>query len=219
MKNIIFIAPPAAGKGTQSKLVSTEYSIPHISTGDLLRDEINSNSPLGNTIKYDMEQGNLINDEIIVNLLRNRISKVDCNNGYILDGYPRSVEQAKIYKDLLLELRKEIGIVIFLDIDKELAMKRTLSRIICTSCGMSYNSNVSELRPRIDGICDKCGHILTTRNDDKKETFLNRFDTYVRETNPLIDYYNELGVLRTIKVYEQDSAQDIFNKIKMLINN
>lgn len=219
MKNIIFIAPPAAGKGTQSKLVSAEYSIPHISTGDLLRDEINSGSPLGNTIISDMEQGNLISDEIIVNLLRNRISKVDCNNGYILDGYPRSVEQAEIYKDLLLELRKEVGLVIFLDIDKDLALKRTLSRVICSSCGTSYNSNVVELRPRIDGICDKCGHALSVRSDDTKETFLNRFDTYLRETNPLINYYNELGILRVIKIEEQDSAQDIFNKIKMLINN
>lgn len=219
MKNIIFIAPPAAGKGTQSKLISAEYSIPHISTGDLLRDEINSNSPLGSRIISDMERGNLISDDIIVNLLRNRLSKVDCNNGYILDGYPRTVEQAKIYHDLLKELRKDIGLIIFLDIDKELALKRTLSRTICSACGSSYNLAVTELKPRIDGICDRCGHALCIRSDDNKETFPNRFDTYLRETNPLINYYNELGILRRIKIEEQDTAHDIFNKIKMLMNN
>ena len=107
MKNIIFIAPPAAGKGTVSARICEKYNIPHISTGDLLRDEISSGSQLGESLKQEMDQGNLISNEIIVNLLRNRISKVDCNNGYILDGYPRNVEQAKIYKDMLKELNKD----------------------------------------------------------------------------------------------------------------
>lgn len=218
MKNIIFIAPPAAGKGTQSKLISAEYNIPHISTGDLLRDEINSGSQLGESLKQEMDQGNLISNKIIVNLLRNRISKVDCNNGYILDGYPRNVEQAKIYKDMLKELNKDIGVVIYMEIDKNLALERTLSRMICSSCGTSYNTNVAELRPRIDGICDKCGHTLKVRSDDNKNTFLNRFDTYLTETNPLINYYEELGILRKIEIHEKDSAQDIFNEIKNILN-
>lgn len=218
MKNIIFIAPPAAGKGTQSKLISAEYNIPHISTGDLLRDEINSGSQLGESLKQEMDQGKLISNEIIVNLLRNRISKVDCNNGYILDGYPRNVEQAKIYKDMLKELNKDIGVVIYMEIDKNLALERTLSRMICSSCGTSYNTNVAELRPRIDGICDKCGHTLKVRSDDNKNTFLNRFDTYLTETNPLINYYEELGILRKIEIHEKDSAQDIFNEIKNILN-
>ncbi len=218
MKNIIFIAPPAAGKGTQSKLISAEYNIPHISTGDLLRDEISSGSQLGESLKQEMDQGNLISNEIIVNLLRNRISKVDCNNGYILDGYPRNVEQAKIYKDMLKELNKDIGVVIYMEIDKNLALERTLSRMICSSCGTSYNTNVAELRPRIDGICDKCGHTLKVRSDDNKNTFLNRFDTYLTETNPLINYYEELGILRKIEIHEKDSAQDIFNEIKNILN-
>lgn len=218
MKNIIFIAPPAAGKGTQSKLISAEYNIPHISTGDLLRDEINSGSQLGESLKQEMDQGKLISNKIIVNLLRNRISKVDCNNGYILDGYPRNVEQAKIYKDMLKELNKDIGVVIYMEIDKNLALERTLSRMICSSCGTSYNTNVAELRPRIDGICDKCGHTLKVRSDDNKNTFLNRFDTYLTETNPLINYYEELGILRKIEIHEKDSAQDIFNEIKNILN-
>ena len=218
MKNVIFIAPPGAGKGTQSKLISSEYNIPHISTGDLLRDEINSGSNLGSYLKNEMAQGNLISNDIIVNLLRNRISRVDCNDGYILDGYPRNVEQAKIYKDMLSDLKKDIGIVIFMDIDPELALSRTLSRIICSSCGTSYNNNVPDLKPRIDGICDKCGHTLKVRSDDNRETFLYRFDTYLKETKPLIEYYKNQGILREMKVQETDSAQDIFNYIKSIIN-
>lgn len=219
MKNIIFIAPPAAGKGTQSKLVSVEYNIPHISTGDLLRDEINSGSELGNMIIDDMNSGLLVSNDIIMRLLRNRISEVDCKNGYILDGFPRNVDQAKIYQDLLNELRIDIGLVIYMDIDKELAMARSLSRVICSSCGASYNSNVPELRPKLDGICDKCGHALKVREDDNQDTINTRYDTYVAETQPLIDYYTEQGILKDIKIEEQDSAQDVFNKIKYVIDN
>ncbi len=217
--NIIFIAPPAAGKGTQSKLVSAEYNIPHISTGDLLRDEINSGSELGNRIIDDMNSGVLVSNDVIVRLLRNRISEVDCNNGYILDGFPRNVEQAKIYQDLLNELRIDVGLVIYLDIEKDLALSRSLSRVICSSCGASYNNNVEELRPKLDGICDKCGHALKVRDDDTKEVFLKRFDTFIAETKPLIDYYSSQGMLRDIKIEENDSAQDIFNKIKNIIDN
>lgn len=218
MKNIIFIAPPAAGKGTQSKLVSVEYNIPHISTGDLLRDEVNSGSHLGKFLKEEMDKGNLISDDIIVNLLRTRICKVDCNNGYILDGYPRNVEQAMIYENLVNELGKEVGIVIFMDIDKEIALKRTISRMICGTCGTSYNTAQENLKPTIDGVCDKCGHVLKVRSDDNEETFNNRFNTYINATKPLIEYYQNKGILKTIKINETDTVNDIFNKIKELIN-
>ncbi|MBQ6494576.1 MAG: adenylate kinase [Bacilli bacterium] len=217
MKNIIFIAPPGAGKGTQAKMVSEKYGIPHISTGDLLRDERNSGSELSEMLKQEMDKGNLIDDNIIVHLLRERLNKVDCNNGYILDGYPRSVLQSKIYEDLLLELNKEIGIVIYMDIDKDLALERTLSRLICSSCGASYSSASLELKPKIDGICDRCGHMLRVRGDDNPEVFSNRFDTYLRETKPLIDYYNSLGILKTITVLKNDTAQDVFNKIEQFL--
>lgn len=217
MKNIIFIAPPGAGKGTQSKLISKEFNIPHISTGDLLREEIESGSFLGKTIKEEMSKGNLISSNVIVNLIRNRINKVDCNDGYILDGYPRNVEQAKIYSDLLLELNRNVGIVIYLDVDKDVVMQRTLDRLTCSCCGSSYSKTVLELKPKIDGICDKCGHMLKVRDDDNRDTFLNRFDTYLRETDPLVKYYESLGLLRRIKVDANDSAQDVFNKIKNIL--
>lgn len=218
MKNIIFIAPPAAGKGTQSKLVSEEYNIPHISTGDLLRDEVNFGSNLGVYLKQEMDKGHLIDDETITTLLKNRLSMEDCNNGYILDGYPRNVEQAKIYEELLLDLNKDLGVVIFLNIDESLALERTLSRIVCPKCGASYNLSVEELKPKNEGICDKCNNALKTRSDDNKETFLNRFDTYMEKTSSLINYYDKKNVLRKIEITKEDSAQDIFNEIKQIID-
>ena len=219
MKNIIFIAPPAAGKGTQSKLVSLEYNIPHISTGDLLRDEINSGSELGNKIINDVNNGVLVSNDIIVRLLRKRISEVDCVDGYILDGYPRTVEQAKIYQDLLNELRKEVGLVIYLDMDRDLALSRSLSRVICSSCGASYNITVEELKPKLEGICDKCGHQLTTREDDNAQTAFNRYETFITETKPLIEYYRNQNILKSIKIEKNDGAQEVFRKIKEIIDN
>ncbi len=217
MKNIIFIAPPAAGKGTQSKLVSQKYNIPHISTGDLLRDEVATGSVMGKMLANEMNKGGLISDDTIINLLRQRINQVDCNNGYILDGYPRNVEQAEIYDTMMHELGKDVGIVIFMDIDKDLALKRTVGRMICSSCGASYNKDVDSLKPKIDGICDKCGHTLTTRADDTLETAQIRYDTYMKETAPLIEYYRQKGNLRELKIFEDDTTEDIFNKIKILI--
>ena len=218
MKNIIFIAPPAAGKGTQAKLVSEEYNIPHISTGDLLREETSKGTPLGNSIKEDMEKGNLVSDEVILELLKNRISMEDCKNGYILDGYPRNLAQAKAYDNLLLELGYDKGVVIFFDIDKDLALKRTVSRIICPNCGSSYNLLVEELKPKKENICDRCNHELKTRNDDTAEVFINRFETYLKSTQDLIDYYNDLGMLHRIEVLDK-SAAAIFLEVKRILND
>ncbi len=181
MKNIIFIAPPAAGKGTQAKLLAEKYNIPHISTGDLLREEIAKSTDLGLKIENIMETGALVSDEIITELLKKRLVKSDCDNGYILDGYPRNLEQAKIYDELLKEINRELGIVIFLDIDRELAMKRTLSRIICSNCGTSYNLIVESLKPKKANVCDKCNSDLKVRSDDNEKTFINRFNTYVEK--------------------------------------
>lgn len=218
MKNIIFIAPPAAGKGTQSKLISDEYNIPHISTGDLLRDEASKETELGKQIKEDMEKGNLVSDEVITTLLKNRITSADCKNGYILDGYPRNLTQAKIYNDLLDELGYDKGVVVFFDIDKERALTRTLSRIICSSCGSSYNLLVDELKPKKENICDRCGHELVTRNDDTREVFIHRFDTYMNSTKDLIEYYDKLGILYRIEVLDKP-ASEIFEEVKKVLHD
>ncbi len=218
MKNIIFIAPPAAGKGTQSKLVSEKYNIPHISTGDLLREEIAKESELGLSVKAEMEKGNLVSDEVITTLLKNRITSPDCKNGYILDGYPRNVTQAKIYNNMLDELGYGKGVVIFFDIDRERALKRTISRIICPHCGSSYNLLVEELKPKKENICDRCGNNLAKRKDDTREVFINRYDTYMNSTKDLIDYYENLGLLHKIEVLDKP-ANDIFEEVKKVLND
>lgn len=218
MKNIIFIAPPAAGKGTQAKLVSVEYNIPHISTGDLLREEMAKSSEIGISIKKDMDAGNLVSDEVITTLLKNRIIKSDCKNGFILDGYPRNLAQAKTYNKLLDELNLNKGVVIFFDIDKDIALKRTLSRVVCQNCGSSYNLLIEELKPHKENICDRCNHELQTRTDDTKKVFIHRFDTYINSTKDLIEYYQNLGLLHKIDVGEK-SAETIFEEVKEILND
>jgi len=218
MKNIIFIAPPAAGKGTQAKLVSIEYNIPHISTGDLLREEMAKKTEIGLSIKKDMEEGNLVSDEVITTLLKNRITKSDCSKGYILDGYPRNLSQAKLYNNLLEDLNYDENIVIFFDIDKETALKRTVSRIICPNCGSSYNLEIEDLKPKKANICDRCNHELKTRTDDTEKVFIHRFDTYINSTKDLIEYYRNLGLLHKIEVSNKD-VNTIFEEVKEILND
>ena len=218
MKNIIFIAPPAAGKGTQAKLVSSEYNIPHISTGDLLREEMANETEIGLSIKKDMDSGNLVSDEVITTLLKNRITSKDCLNGFILDGYPRNLAQAKRFKDLLDELNINKVIVIYFNIDMDTALKRTLSRIICPNCGSSYNLLIEDLKPLKENICDRCNHELQTRTDDTKEVFIHRFDTYLNSTKDLIEYYENLGLLHKVDVSNK-SAEAIFEEVKEILND
>lgn len=219
MKNIIFIAPPAAGKGTQAKILSEKYNIPHISTGDLLREEASKSTELGMMIKDIISSGKFVSDQIITSLLEKRLMRDDCDNGYILDGYPRNLEQAKIYEDLLKSLNKDLGIVIFFDIDKELAKRRTLSRIVCPECGTSYNLEVTALKPKLEGICDKCNSRLNIRSDDNAESFITRFDTYINKTQDLINYYKDKDVLKVVKVEDGLSANDIFKEVEEIVNN
>ena len=217
--NIILIAPPAAGKGTQAKLLSEKYNIPHISTGDLLRDEINKGTELGLNLKETMDKGNLIDDATILNLLKKRLSLSDCNNGYILDGYPRNVSQAEEYEKLLNSLGKEIGKVIFFDIEEKLALQRTVSRIICPNCGTSYNLLVNDLKPKNDGICDRCGSSLKVRSDDTEEVFIKRFETFITKTQALKNFYQEKGNLYIINIDENKSVNDIFNEVVKVLES
>ena len=216
MKNIIFVAAPAAGKGTISAKVCTEYNIPHISTGDLLRNEIAASSKIGMEIKSAMARGEFVSDEVITKLLKKRLEAKDCKKGYILDGYPRNISQAKTYDNILKELNYDEGLVVFLDIDKSLAMKRALSRVVCSKCGLSYNLINKEYAPLKEGICDNCGSSLKTRSDDNEESFINRFDTFMKETYPLLEYYEKKGNLLKIKV-DNITTEDIFDEIKKVI--
>lgn len=217
MKSIIFIAPPAAGKGTQSKLVSEKYNIPHISTGDLLRNAITNGSDIGKLIKDDMEKGNLVGDEIILELLQERLQQDDCNEGYILDGFPRNTNQAIAYEEMLKNLNKELGLVILLDLDKKIAKERIVGRLSCKNCGSVYNEFIKESEPKEKGFCDKCHTELSKRSDDNEETFEERFNTYLKETQPLIDYYQKQNIL--YRINSGISKDYTFKEIERIIGS
>ena len=195
MKSIILIAAPAAGKGTEAAILKEEYKIPHISTGDMLREKAQEDSELGRDINYKINNGIFVSDELIIDILKERIQKEDCVNGYILDGFPRNVAQAEAYQTMLEELNKEIGVVVVLDIDKELAASRIAGRVSCPDCKEVYNTNSEEMKPKTEGICDKCGSQLVKRADDNKETYMDRYNTYMEKTSPLIDYYEKQGIV------------------------
>lgn len=216
MKNIIFIAPPAAGKGTISSMICSKYNIPHISTGDLLRNEIAHSTKIGLEIKESMARGEFVSDELITKLLKKRLSNKDCAKGFILDGYPRNISQAKIYDNILDELSFDDGTVIFLDITYEEALKRIKSRMICPKCASVYNLSSSDLSPVRDGLCDNCSSILTVRKDDTEDTFEDRFDTYMKETYPLIEYYENKNNLVKINVNGKTTNQ-IFEEVGKVI--
>lgn len=199
MESIIFIAPPAAGKGTQSKLISETYHIPHISTGHLLREASVKVDERGALVRELMSKGALVHDEIILELLEERLQQSDCDNGYILDGFPRNVEQAIAYEKMLEKLNKKLGIVIYLDVDKNLAQKRMEGRLNCLKCGSVYNTIIEESIPKENGICDLCGDVLQKRHDDNIETFGIRYDTYLEKTEPLIEYYEKKHILYRVE--------------------
>ena len=215
MKNLIFIAPPAAGKGTISEMIENRFHLPHISTGDLIRDEIANMTKLGLEIKDTMARGQFVSDEVITKLLKKRLSSKDVKKGYVLDGYPRNINQAKDYDKLLEELSFDMGKVIYLSIDKMTATKRAMSRVVCSNCGATYNLTNPDLSPVRDGICDSCDSKLVVRSDDNEETFKSRFDTYMKETYPLIEYYKNKNNL--IEIDASKSPNEIFEEIKKVI--
>lgn len=211
--NIILIAPPAAGKGTQAKLLSSKYHIPHISTGDLLRA---ATGELGDIVKKTMESGALVSDDLVLKLLEERITKEDCQNGFILDGFPRNVSQAESYMNLLEKLNKPLGYVIYLDASKEITQKRIVGRLSCPTCGAVYNDQIDESKPKKFGTCDKCNGPLSKRSDDNLETFEKRYQTFMNETYPLVNYFRSKGKLFTIG--SGISKERTLNEIEKIIN-
>lgn len=214
MKSIILIAPPAAGKGTQSKLICDEYDIPHISTGDLLRERTSKNDEFALKLKEQMESGKLVSDEVILELLSDKLNQID---EYVLDGFPRNINQAREYDNMLSKLNKKVDYAIYLKIDKEIAKKRIIGRTSCSNCGSVYNELIEENMPKVANKCDKCGNILIKRSDDNEITFEKRYETYISETEPLLNYYKEKGIL-----YEVDSSLEttkVFEEIKSILGD
>ena len=216
MKNIMFIAPPAAGKGTQAELVVEKYGIPHISTGDILREISKEDSEIGKYVQETLASGKLVKDDITYQLIEDRLSKEDCKNGFIIDGFPRNIDQAIEYDKILKKLNYEIGNVIYINIDKKTLEKRITGRRICEDCNTIYNINDPNNSPEIESVCDNCGGKLYQRSDDNLEAFETRYTMYQEKTEPIIEHYRKQNVLK--EVDGNDSVENIFAKIDKIIN-
>lgn len=193
---IIMLGAPGAGKGTQAKMIAEKYALPHISTGDIFRANIKNGTQLGMEAKKYMDQGQLVPDELTVKILLDRVAQKDCENGYVLDGFPRTIPQAEVLDEALTKLGESIDYAIDVDVPDENIVKRMGGRRACVNCGATYH--IEHVPPKAEGICDKCGEKLILRDDDKPETVKNRLKVYHDQTQPLIDFYTAKGVLRTV---------------------
>lgn len=211
MKNIIFIAPPAAGKGTQSTMLKEKFNYNHLSTGDMLREAIASGSEFGLMLKNIIDEGKLVSDDIMIDLIKEKLNNLE-GKPFILDGFPRTLNQAKSL-DNMLDKDYE---VIYLDLSEEEAIDRILGRLTC-SCGKSYNLNVDSLKPKVEGICDGCGKDLVKRNDDNVDSFKVRYKTFLDNTKPLMEYYEGKNKLHKINVNR--NVEDIFKDIVEVCND
>ena len=190
---LILLGPPGAGKGTQAKMLTERFSIPQISTGDILRAAVKEGTPMGRKAKEYMDAGGLVPDEVVVGIVRDRLLAADCDNGFILDGFPRTVAQADALQDNLEEMDKALDRVISLEVDAEALVERLTGRRTCKECGRGYHVKFDP--PREDAICDACGGSLFQRGDDQEETIRKRLQVYAEQTSPLISYYRDADVL------------------------
>jgi adenylate kinase len=195
MLNIILMGPPGAGKGTHAQWIEHDYSIPHISTGDMFREAMSSGSELGNQIKAIVNRGDLVSDELTCALVKERLSKPDCAHGYLLDGFPRTIPQAEAWDKISQEIHREVNLVINISCPDEELIRRITTRRVCPKCGASYN--VVSMKPKKEGICDVCGTPLIQRKDDNEASLKVRLGNYYKSTAPLLDYYKNSGVLYT----------------------
>ena len=189
--NIIWIAPPAAGKGTYSSMLKEKYGFNHISAGDVLREQVKLESEIGLEIKDIMNRGEMVNDDLMKKLIYLKLKSLDLNVPFMMDGYPRKMNQVNDYEDILSSLNLSVDKVIFINIDKETGLKRILGRVECPKCKKNYNTLTGFAKPKIDGICDNCGETLMSRVDDTKEAYEKRYDVYMNETSAVIDKFRK----------------------------
>lgn len=193
---IIMLGAPGAGKGTQAKMIADKYSVPHISTGDIFRANIKNGTELGMEAKKYMDQGQLVPDELTVKILLDRVAQDDCKNGYVLDGFPRTIPQANVLDEALNKLGEKIDFAVNVDVPDENIIRRMGGRRACVSCGATYH--IEHVPPKAEGVCDRCNSELILRDDDKPETVKNRLEIYHEQTQPLIDFYEAKGVLKNV---------------------
>jgi adenylate kinase len=211
--NLVLMGLPGAGKGTQAEKIVEQYGIPHISTGDMFRAAMKEGTELGLQAKSFMDKGELVPDEVTIGIVRERLSKEDCQKGFLLDGFPRTVPQAEALETLLAELCREINFVINIDVDKSILMDRLTGRRICKDCGATYHLVFNP--PVKEGVCDRCGGELYQRADDNEETVQNRLDVNIKQSKPLLDFYESKGYLQTIN--GQQDIRKVFADIEQLL--
>lgn len=215
-KELIFLGPPACGKGTQTNMLSEYLKFPHVDTGSLLRAEIAKESENGKIAKSYIDKGHLVPPELVGSIIRNRLSEQDCAGGYVLDGYPRSLEQAKLLEEINANIDKEpVSFkAVYFDIDTQILIERIIYRQSCPKCGEIYNK---KFRPsKVENMCDKCNVELKTRADDNAEIAKARFETYFRETAPLIEFYEQKGVL--YKIDANGSINEVWERLLEVVN-
>lgn len=193
---VIMLGAPGAGKGTQAKMIADRYGVPHVSTGDMLRANIKNGTALGAEAKKYMDAGELVPDELTVRVLLDRVAKEDCKNGYVLDGFPRTIPQAEVLDEALEKLGEQVDYAINVDVPDENIIRRMSGRRACLNCGATYH--IEHVPPKTADVCDQCKAALVLRDDDKPETVKNRLNVYHEQTQPLIAYYTKKGILRTV---------------------
>ncbi|MBQ9305350.1 adenylate kinase [Butyrivibrio sp.] len=211
---IIMLGAPGAGKGTQAQMIADKFNIPHISTGDIFRANIKNGTELGKKAKEFMDKGQLVPDELTVQLLLDRVANEDCKNGYVLDGFPRTIPQADVLDNELTKLGDKVDFAINVDVPDENIVRRMSGRRACLKCGATYH--IEHIPPKKEGICDKCGSELVQREDDKPETVQNRLSVYHEQTQPLIDYYDKKNILKTVDGTKD--MQEVFSNIVGILN-
>jgi adenylate kinase len=212
--NLILLGPPGAGKGTQAQMIVERYHIPQISTGDIFRKAVKEGTPLGKKAKAFMDQGQLVPDEVVIGIIDERLRTSDCNPGFILDGFPRTIAQAEALQPILTKMGKSIDHVINIEVDTEELVRRLTGRRTCKNCGAMFH--ILFHPPKVEGICDRCGGTLYQREDDKEETIRIRLNEYQKETAPLIQYYQLKNYLRSIQGV--GGQEEIFERIVRLLD-